>query len=75
VNRRRKERVCPSLFLVRWRIGGHFRLRLGPRLADGKVTGQTPDFLLAIEAVEDKVPIFIPAVGIGTNVILEKSAP
>lgn len=65
VDRRREERVCPSLFLVWWRVGG----LLG--LAVCKVAGQTPDLLLAFEAVEDEISIFILAVGIGTNVKLE----
>ena len=35
---------------------------------NGEVAGQTPDFLLPADAVEDEIPIVILAVGFGTDV-------
>jgi hypothetical protein len=61
---RGEELVCPFLFLV-WR-----RARCCLWLAVDKFAGETPDFFLAIELVEDEISVFVLAVGIGTNVIL-----
>jgi hypothetical protein len=42
----------------------------GGHLAVGKIIGQAPDFFLAIEAVKNKISVFVLAVGRGANVIL-----
>ena len=39
-------------------------------VVDCKVAGEAPDFNVVVEAVKDKIAIFILAVGPGTNVIL-----
>jgi hypothetical protein len=38
---------------------------------DSKIAGEAPDFLVAILAIKDEIPIFVLAVGLGTNVKLE----
>jgi hypothetical protein len=53
---------------------------MGGDLAHGKVTavtgtGQAPYFPLVIVAVEDEVSVFILAVGIARNVMLEMETP
>ena len=58
----------PFLFLVWRRVGCH----LG--LAVDKVAGKAPDFFLAVEAVKDEISVFVLAVGIGANVILENAS-
>jgi len=50
---------------VWWRVRCHLGLPID------KVAGETPDFFLAVEAVEDEISIFIFAMGIRTNVKLE----
>jgi hypothetical protein len=63
---RGKELICPFLFLVWGRVGCYFWLAID------KVAGKTPDFFLAIETIKDEISVFVLAVGIGTNVILER---
>jgi hypothetical protein len=63
---RGEELICPFLFLV-W---GRVECYLG--LAIDKVAGKTPDFFLAIETVKDEISVFVLAVSIGTDVILER---
>lgn len=63
---RGEEIICPFLFLVWGRVGCYLWLTID------KVAGKTPDFFLAIETVKGEVSVFVLAVGIGTNVILER---
>ncbi len=62
---RSDELVCAFLVHVWWRVRCHLGLPID------KVAGETPDFFLAVETVEDEISVFIFAMGIGTNVILE----
>jgi hypothetical protein len=62
---RGEELVCPFLFLVWRRVGCYLWLSID------KVARKTPHFFLAIETVKDEISVFVFAVGIGTNVILE----
>ena len=61
---RRGECRRASLSLVRRRMARHLVL-------DSKIAGEAPDFLVAILAIKDEIPIFVLAVGLGTNVKLE----
>jgi hypothetical protein len=62
---RSEELVRPFLFLVWRRVGRCLWLAID------KVAGKTPDFFPAIETVKDEISVFVFAVGIGTNVVLE----
>ena len=62
-----EELIRLFLFLVWGRGKCHFWLPID------KVSGETPDFFLAIETVKDEISVFVLAVGVGTNVILEST--
>ena len=62
---RGEELICPFLFLIWGRVGCYLWLAIH------KVDGKTPDFFLAIETVKDEISVFVLAVGIRTNVMLE----